>query len=124
MQDRINQALGEGIGGALKKRVKGLTDINKRTANLYGLKKALAKAADRPSVLADIVASGAGVAELFRSGGDPGRALGTALAVKGVTSPRARSTVGIGLHEIGRRPRAIANSLRAAIFALMQGQQE
>lgn len=124
VQDRINQAMGEGIGGALKKRVKGLADINQRTSNLYGLKKALAKAAERPSILGDLIASGVGVGEFFRSGGDPGNAIAAGLTVKGIRSPRLRSSLGIGANELGKHPRAIANSLRAAIFALMGGTDE
>jgi hypothetical protein len=120
LEHRLNKDLATAYSGAVKARVPGLAAINKTTADRMGLARALKDAAERPSVLANIVASGAGAGEFFRSGGDPGNALATALAIKGVSSPRTLSAGAIGLNELGKRAGLSSTAIRAALLALMQ----
>lgn len=124
IKDRMNRALAQTYSGAVKDRVPGLAEVNKTTMDRMGLARALNAAAERPHVLANIAASGAGAGEFFRSGGDPGNALTAALAIKGVSSPRSMSATALGMNSLGQHPAAIANSVRAALLAMMSGDEQ
>lgn len=124
IKDRMNKALAQTYSGAVKDRVPGLADVNRTTMDRMGLAKALGAAAERPSVLTNVAATGVGAGELFRSGGDPGNALLAGLAVKGAASPRALSGAALGADAVGRHPAAMTNSVRALLMALLGGDDQ
>lgn len=118
---QIDKALASGYSNAVKDRVPGLAAQNAITSTRYGLAKALNAAAERPSVLGNIVAGTTGVGT-FANTQDPEKALLSALAVKGMFSPRGLSTGAIGLNMAAKAP--ISNIFRAALLSKLFGQEE
>ncbi len=121
VQANMDQALARAFSGGVKARVPGLAEVNKTTSTRMGLSKALGAAAERPGVLGNIMAGSTGIGT-YANTNDPEKAMLSALAMKGLFSPRGLSTGAIGLHQVGKLP--ISNAARAAFLARLFGQDE
>jgi hypothetical protein len=120
VEANVDQALARAFSGGVKDRVPGMAEANQLTSNRFGLSKALNAAAERPSVLGNIMAGSTGVGT-FAQTRDLDSSIGSALAVKGLFSPRSLSAAGIGLDRASAVP--FAQAIRAALIAKLSGEE-
>lgn len=120
VEANMDKALARAFSGGVKDRVPGLAETNQVTSTRMGLAKALQAAAERPGVLGNLMAGSTGVGT-YALTGDADKAMAASLALKGLSSPRALSTVGIGLNKAAAMP--VANTFRAALLAKLLGEE-
>lgn len=117
LEAEMNAAQATGATDALKARVPGLDAMNQTTRTRYGLTRALRKAAQRSSVLSNLVGGGVGLGT-YAETRDPIKAMKTAILFKGLSSPTVLSSFGIGANELARLP--YAQLVRAALLGQME----
>lgn len=124
---QLNKATATGLKTGIEAAVPGIAEQNAQTQTLMGLSKALGAANSRQNTMSRYliplaIGSGAGGITGAHTG-DWQQGLASGALTAALMSPGGLSRAGIGLNRIGSTP-VSQEAIRAALFALMQGQDQ